>query len=240
MENIHFFCSHGNLYTKVMQLCDWGVLCMTMLFEKSRKKEEVVFLWKFEHESNLLVFRLELPGRFLFPTLVVIVGWLSMKLKLDRNGLNLMRGFRRQRTGHGEGCEQRKVSPSSSKEVGMEFSQSEAHARLSAVLGSCHGLCRTWHFNFSRFHIVLKRAVSSKENHNKISYSKRARGTSANKEFGLRRDSGLWRDILFLSLPSPSTLKLLVSAPFLSNHSFLSPSLLSLFRSLLIFYPVAK
>ena len=106
MENIRFLCSHGNLYTKSMRLRNWGVLCMTMLFEKSRKEGEIVFFRKLKRESDLLVLRLEFP-KFLSCAfaVAVTVGRLCLKSKLDRDSLNLMRGFTRwRRTGHGGGC----------------------------------------------------------------------------------------------------------------------------------------
>ena len=53
-----------------------------------------------------------------------------------------------------------------------------------------------------------------------ISYSKRARGTSANKEFGLRRESGLWRGNLFPFFAIASNFKLIVPARLGAATSF--------------------
>ena len=55
-----------------------------------------------------------------------------------------------------------------------------------------------------------------------ISYSKRARGTSANKEFGLRRESGLWRGNLFPFFAIASNFKLIVPALLVLEQLLLS------------------
>src|ERR1700678_4123002 len=54
------------------------------------------------------------------------------------------------------------------------------------------------------------------------SYSKRARGTSANKEFSLCGVQGLWRVILSLSFPPPSTQKFLLFPAHPQSSRFLS------------------
>ena len=129
-ENIRFLCSHGNLYTESMLLRNRGVLGVTMLFEKRREERKIVFLWKLECERDFLVLRLQFPSRFLFRSrLTVTIGRLSTKLELYWDGPNLMRGFMRQRTGHGGGWgkENRPIVLRRNDDEVLMFWQSEAH-----------------------------------------------------------------------------------------------------------------